>query len=94
MPRRVYTPFLEAEFGASVEKPTPFTSGLPRSFNNVYGHSALGAGIKYYLDKDRRWGIEASLRMNYFFSDKMDGVVHGHYNDYSWQGNIGVSFSF
>jgi len=94
LPRRVYTPFLEAEFGASVEKPVPFTSGLPRSFNNIYGHSALGAGMKYYLDKDRQWGIEASLRMNYFFSDKMDDVVHGHYNDYTWQGNIGVSFSF
>jgi curli production assembly/transport component CsgG len=93
-PRKVYTPFLAAEFGALVKTPTPYLQVVPRSFNNLYGHAGLSGGITYYLDDARRWGIEASLKYSHFFSDRIDGVVHGNYNDYNWQANLGVSFSF
>ena len=94
MPEKVYTPFLSAEGGAFSESPTAYERVLPRQYDQLYWHSGLSGGFRYYLDDARRFGIEASVKFNYFYSDKIDGVVHGIYNDFYWLGNFGLSFSF
>jgi len=93
-PERVYTPFVAAEFGAFTQRIDPFQDNLEVDFDNLFYNTALSGGIRYYIDDARKIGIEAFLKYNYFFTDNLDGVVHGSYNDFIWQGNIGLSFSF
>jgi curli production assembly/transport component CsgG len=95
-PRKVYNPFVFGEFGAFTESSVSFTNVMPKQYNmnSMFFHSAVGGGIKYYLDEARRLGIEASLKFNYFYSDQVDGIGNSLYNDFFWQGNIGISYAF
>mgnify|MGYP006273178979 FL=1 len=95
-PKKVYTPFVLAEFGSYTETGTSYEQMLPKKFSidNLFYYTAIGGGFEYYLDPKRRVGLGATVKFNYFFSDELDGVVHGTYNDFYWEGNLGVSFYF
>ena len=93
-PEKVYTPFVLAEFGTYAKSGIPYEQVIPKNFNKLYYHSGVGGGFEYYIDPHRRIGLGASVKFNYFFSDQVDDVVHGTYNDFYWQGNLGVSFYF
>jgi len=93
-PQKVYTPFLLGEFGTYSQSGIPYEQVVPKNLNKFYFHSALGGGFEYYVDPKRRIGIGATVKFNYFYSDELDDVVHGTYNDFYWQGNLGVSFYF
>ncbi|HKL37510.1 MAG TPA: CsgG/HfaB family protein, partial [Bacteroidales bacterium] len=93
-PQKVYTPFILGEFGTYSQSGIPYEQVVPKNLNKLYFQSAFGGGFEYYVDPRRRIGVGASVKFNYFYSDQLDDVVHGTYNDFYWQGNLGVSFYF
>jgi len=93
-PQKVYTPFLFGEFGTYSQSGIPYEQVVPKNLNKLYYHSALGGGFEYYVDSRRRLGVVATVKFNYFYSDQLDDVVHGTYNDFYWQGSLGVSYYF
>ncbi len=93
-PKKVYTPYLSAEFGTYSETGIPYERVVPIDFSQLFYHSAVGAGVEYFMGPKRRIGVGASVKYNYFYSDQVDEVVHGSFNDFYWQGDLGISFYF
>ncbi len=60
--------------------------------NNIYGKVHGGLGVEYILNK--RVGLLSSLNYNYIFSDQLDNIEQGKYNDIYWRLNVGFNFYF
>ena len=85
-PQYTFTPFITAGAGLLFEEKTT----EPFSFNKTYPVAFSGAGFQYLMTDNL--GLRVSLNYNYLFSDKFDGVEQGYYNDYYWNGLIGLTY--
>lgn len=57
-----------------------------------YGKIHFGSGIEWLANKNI--GLFATADYNYVFSDNLDGIVHGNYNDAYWRASLGARFYF
>ena len=80
-PRDRFTPFVLLAGGASTRE--PFRLG---DTNNTFAHLTSGVGAEYLLTS--RLGLSASVTNRYFFSDNLDFVNRGRYNDFYWTGRL------
>ncbi|RPD47787.1 curli production assembly/transport component CsgG [Hymenobacter sediminis] len=83
-PRDPITPLLLLGGGATT--PNSSTSNAPR----VLPHVFAGAGFEYLLTN--RLSIHALVDNHYYFSDQLDGLKRGRYNDFYWAGRGGITW--
>ena len=58
--------------------------------NKIFPKVHSGVGLEYLFTNNI--GIEANLNYNYVFSDALDAIEQGKYNDFYWRANIGLNF--
>lgn len=85
-PKYRYTPFIQA--GAGMLSGGKTFGDI--SFSNLEPYVKAGLGFEYLATK--RLGLEAVVSSSYLFSDKLDGVERGRFNDYYWGGKIGITY--
>ena len=84
-PRDRFTPFVAVAGGATVR--TPFAFGAA---NGTLAHLLTGIGAEYLVTS--RFGLSASVNNRYYFSDNLDLVTQGRYNDFYWTGRLEATF--
>ncbi len=62
------------------------------SLNQFYPQLITGLGAEYLLNN--QLGLQASVQYHYTFSDELDQVQQGQYNDYFYSASVGVNFYF
>lgn len=87
-PYNTVTPFIFAGMGGVTEN---ITNRFDFS-SKMYAKSQIGIGFEYILNNTV--GIKASADYNYVFSDDLDRVSQGKFNDFYWRGNIGLNIYF
>lgn len=87
-PYNTLTPYLFAGIGGVTEN---LTNRFDFS-SRMYAKSQAGLGFEYILNNTV--GIKASVDYNYVFSDNLDRIEQGKYNDFYWRGNIGINVYF
>lgn len=60
--------------------------------NSVYTQALYGAGVEFIFND--RIGLNFSILNHYIFDDNIDGKEQGNFNDYFWEGKIGLNFYF
>ena len=85
LPHDRLTPFVLAGGGATLRE----TNVGPAGFR-VLPHAVVGAGLEYLATP--RLGLSLRLDNHYYFSDQLDLLATGRYNDYVWGGRVGVVF--
>ncbi|HHS95757.1 MAG TPA: curli production assembly/transport component CsgG [Phaeodactylibacter sp.] len=88
LPYDVLSPFLQVGAGLITHNETSRFDFSKKLYPQVYG----GLGIEYLFNK--QVGLLGSLNYHYLFSDQFDQVVHGRYNDFYWNLQIGMNFYF
>jgi len=58
------------------------------SFDNYYAQVSTELGMEFLVTN--KLGINASLNYHFFFSDELDRLTQGKFDDSIWGGNIGV----
>lgn len=81
LPKDKYTPFIEGGIGMMQ------MGGVD---NQIF--ASTGLGLEYLVTQ--KLGISAAVHNQYFFSDQIDGVTQGRYNDFFWTFKGGLSFYF
>lgn len=66
-------------------------SRLPWS-GSIHPKISGGVGVEYFLNKSI--SLTSFLDYHQLLNDELDEVEQGKYNDYYWQGNIGLNFYF
>ncbi|WP_321282410.1 CsgG/HfaB family protein [Marinifilum fragile] len=90
LPYKEWTPYVEGGFGLfSEHDKSAFTFDLS---NSIHAQAIYGAGVEFLLND--RFGLNFSILNHYIFNDEVDGLKQGHYNDYFWEGKIGLNFYF
>lgn len=88
LPFDVFTPYVFGGVGLITEnEKNRFDLG-----NKFYQKANIGGGIEYMLNNNV--GLRVSADYNYIFSDALDEVEQGKYNDFYWKGNLGLNFYF
>ncbi|MGI4761948.1 MAG: CsgG/HfaB family protein [Janthinobacterium lividum] len=85
LPHDRLTPFLLAGGGATLRE----GNVGPAAFR-VLPHAVVGAGLEYLATP--RLGLSVTLDNHYYFSDQLDLLAAGRYNDYFWGGRVGAVF--
>lgn len=86
LPFDVFTPYIFGGVGLITENETNRFD-----FNNsFYQKTNIGGGFEYMLNNNV--GLRISADYNYIFSDELDEVQQGKYNDFYWRGNVGLNF--
>jgi len=80
-PRDRFTPFAVLGGGGTTRE--AFRLG---DSNNAFAHLLTGIGAEYLVTD--RLGLSASLANRYIFSDNLDFVKQGRYNDFYWTGRL------
>lgn len=86
-PHDSFTPYLSGGLGLITQN-----ENTAFDFVNVYPKAHVGVGLEYLITKNV--GIRASLDYHFIFSDEIDNMEQGRFNDFYWRGNIGVNFYF
>lgn len=86
-PHDNFTPYLSGGLGLITQN-----ENTAFDYVNVYPKAHVGAGLEYLITKNV--GIRASLDYHFIFSDEIDNMEQGKFNDFYWRGNIGVNFYF
>ena len=79
------TPVLTAGAGATLRESRAAPAG-PR----VLPHAVVGAGLEYLATT--RLGLSLTLDNHYYFSDQLDLLQQGRYNDYVWGLRVGAVY--
>jgi curli production assembly/transport component CsgG len=79
------TPFLLAGGGATLRE-----GSIGPAAYRVLPHALLGAGLEYLATN--RLGISLTVDNHYYFSDQLDLLALGRYNDYVWGARLGAVF--
>ena len=88
LPFDAFTPVLAAGGGLITEN-----ADARLDFSGAaYLKGQAGVGFEYILQK--RWGLTGLLSYNHVFSDRLDAVAQGKYNDYYWQASLGLNWYF
>ncbi|MEL6864390.1 MAG: CsgG/HfaB family protein [Bacteroidota bacterium] len=88
LPYDIFTPKIHVGFGGITEN---ISSRFDWS-NRQYGKAHFGAGAEFLLSD--KVGVSFSADYNYIFSDALDQVEQGRYNDFYWRANAGLKFYF
>ena len=88
LPTDRFTPFFQGGAGVLATTAEPEFDLPAAVFPKLYA----GGGLEYLVGE--RFGLRAAGSFQYLLSDELDAVNQGKYNDYYWQGNIGVTFYF
>ena len=88
LPADRLTPFFQAGAGILATTDEPQLNLRGRLFPKLHA----GAGLEYLMSE--RFGLRAAGSFQYLLSDQLDAVDQGQYNDYYWQGNLGITFYF
>ncbi|UYZ63648.1 CsgG/HfaB family protein [Hymenobacter weizhouensis] len=56
----------------------------------LFPHVVGGAGFELLLTD--RLGLTGLVQQRWFFSDRLDGLTQGKYNDYYWSGRLGLTW--
>ncbi len=88
LPYDLLSPFLHAGAGFI----TANESSRFDYSNNWYPKVHGGIGVEYILNK--RLGLLASFDYSYIFSDMLDQIEQGKYNDLYWRINVGFNYYF
>ena len=83
-PKDRYTPYLSASAGVLA------TENLNNSDLNIFPVFTSGLGVEFLLKN--RIGLSLAIQHQYLFSDNLDGIEQGIYNDYMWSGKVGLNF--
>ncbi|MFK7936330.1 MAG: CsgG/HfaB family protein [Saprospiraceae bacterium] len=87
-PYNVLTPYAYGGFGFITEN-----EGNRFNFGSqLFTKAQAGFGFEYIVNNTV--GIKASAGYNYVFSDELDDITQGRYNDFYWSGNIGINVYF
>jgi curli production assembly/transport component CsgG len=86
-PHDSFTPYLSGGLGLITQN-----ENTAFDFVNVYTKAQVGAGLEYLITKNV--GVRASLDYHFIFSDEIDNMEQGRFNDFYWRGNIGINFYF
>lgn len=90
MPYKDWTPYIIGGVGLfSQHEKSPITFDLS---NSIYTQALYGGGVEFLLNE--RFGLNFSVVNHYIFNDRIDGLKQGNYNDYFWEGKIGLNFYF
>jgi len=90
LPYKDWTPYLEGGLGLfSEQDKSAYTIDLS---NSIHTQAMYGVGVEFLLND--RFGLNFSVLNHYIFNDEIDGLKQGHYNDYFWEGKIGLNFYF
>ncbi len=60
--------------------------------NKLYPKLQAGLGLEFLFNESV--GLRFGFDYNYVFSDALDAVEQGKYNDYYWRGQVGLQFYF
>jgi curli production assembly/transport component CsgG len=83
-----FTPYLNGGLGFITENlDSRFDYGSP-----IYPKAHVGGGVEILVNDNT--GLRLSADYHYLFSDGLDLIEQGRYNDFYWKGNIGVNFYF
>lgn len=74
------SPFVYAGIGTVADK----------DFNDIYFKFQYGGGIEYLPTQNI--GIKVFVEQNMLFTDKIEGLVAGKWNDYYWRVGLGLNF--
>jgi curli production assembly/transport component CsgG len=83
-PTARFAPSLLLGTGLVSERGTSLLSGYPQMVVGIEGE---------YLINDRV-GIQGNLAHHYIFSDELDRMVQGKYNDFFWSASVGINIYF
>ncbi|MEM9920172.1 MAG: CsgG/HfaB family protein [Bacteroidota bacterium] len=86
LPYDVFSPVLTAGVGMVTEN----TQNRFDLSNKFYPKAQFGLGLEYMVND--YVGLRITADYNYLFSDEIDQVEQGKYNDFYWRGNIGLRF--
>ncbi len=83
-----FTPYLTGGLGFITENASHrFDFGAP-----VFSKTHVGGGLEIMVNDNA--GLRFSLDYNYLFSDGLDLMEQGKFNDFYWRGNVGMNFYF
>ena len=85
-PQHHFTPFISFGGGVLFKE----RNSDPFSFEKSYPLVNAGVGFQYLLTDN--FGFQASVNYHYLFSDGLDKVKQGYYNDFYWNGLIGLNY--
>lgn len=87
-PYNILTPYAYGGIGAITEN----TDNRFNFSNTIFGKAQVGIGFEYIVNNTI--GLKAEVGYNYVFSDELDEITQGRYNDFYWSGNLGINFYF
>jgi curli production assembly/transport component CsgG len=85
LPHDRLTPFVLAGGGATLRE-----ANVGPAVFRVLPHAVLGAGLEYLATP--RLGLNLTVDNRYYFSDQLDLLARGSYNDYIWGAHLGAVF--
>jgi len=88
LPYDIFTPYLFVGAGAITEN----INGRFDLSNKLFPKVNAGFGAEYMLSNNI--GLKAAIDYNYIFSDALDNVEQGKYNDFYWRGTVGINIYF
>lgn len=90
LPYKDWTPYIEGGLGVfSEHDKSIYTIDVS---NSIYTQAIYGAGVEFLFND--RIGLNFSVLNHYIFNDNIDGKEQGNFNDYFWEGKIGLNFYF
>ncbi|MDQ2794610.1 MAG: curli production assembly/transport component CsgG [Bacteroidota bacterium] len=81
-----FTPYVLAGAGLTLRDALP----IGKANHSFLPHAVLGIGAEYLATS--QLGISLGIDNHLFFSDQIDQIVQGRYNDYYWAGRVGLVF--
>jgi len=88
LPFDMFTPIVSGGVGLITENASSRFDFSQQAFPKLHA----GLGFEYFLGK--KWSLSSGINYNYILSDQLDFVEQGKYNDFYWQGNVGVKLYF
>lgn len=88
-PNNKFTPFLHLGGGVVTRTTDIFSFSLSEE---LYPKLVTGAGFEYLFNDNL--GLNIEFTHHYLFTDELDGIEQGSYNDWYWQGNLGLTYYF
>ena len=85
-PNDRFTPYVVAGVGLTLRNGKP----ISKANDSLLPHAVLGIGAEYLITP--RLGISLGIDNHLFFSDRLDQLTQGRYNDYYWAGRGGLIF--
>ena len=91
MPSKSWTPYAVGGLGIISRQTETISPSIDFS-KAINSKAVYGLGVEFLLND--RFGLNFSILNHYVFDDEIDGLKKGHYNDYFWEGKIGLNIYF